>query len=378
MKKYIIIAVLATILLSCNNTGTEENKTDEPQDANSVELTDAQLKNAKIETGKIERKSISSLLKVNGKIEVPPQNMVSISAPLGGYLKYTKLLEGMHIRKGEIIAIMEGQQYIQLQQEYLTAKAHFYSIEKEYNRQKELNQSKASSDKVFENAQTEFQSQQILIKSLSEKLKLIGLNSETLNENTISRSINITSPIDGFVSSVKMNIGKYANPTDVIFELVNPADIHLALTIFEKDIDKLFIGQKVIAYNNSSTPKKYNCEIIFIGQDISTERAVTVHCHFEQYDRSLIPGMYMNAEAEISTHNAFVIPNEAIVLFEGKQYVFTQSEIKKYLMQEVSTQNTENEFTQISFTDQVDMSNKIFVIKGAYTLLMKMKNKEEE
>lgn len=378
MTKYIIIVVLAVILLSCNNTGTEEIKTEEPQDENSVELTDAQLKNAKVETGKIERKSISSLLKVNGKIEVPPQNMVSISAPLGGYLKSTKLLEGMHIRKGEVIAIMEDQQYIQLQQEYLTAKAHFYSIEKEFNRQKELNQSKASSDKVFENAQTEFQSQKILIKSLSEKLKLIGLNSESLSENTISRSINITSPIDGFVSAVKMNIGKYANPTDVIFELVNPADIHLALTIFEKDIDKLFIGQKVIAYNNSPTPKKYNCEIIFIGQDISTERAVTVHCHFEQYDKSLIPGMYMNAEAEISTHNAFVIPNEAIVLFEGKQYVFTQSETKKYLMKEVSTQNTENEFTQISFTDKADMSNKIFVIKGAYTLLMKMKNKEEE
>jgi cobalt-zinc-cadmium efflux system membrane fusion protein len=65
---------------------------------------------------------------VNGKIDVPPQNMVSISVPLGGYLKSTKLLEGMHISKGEVIAIMEDQQYIQLQQDYLTAKAHFSSL----------------------------------------------------------------------------------------------------------------------------------------------------------------------------------------------------------------------------------------------------------
>jgi cobalt-zinc-cadmium efflux system membrane fusion protein len=56
---------------------------------NTTTLTDAQIKNAGIER-KIE-KQISSLLKLNGKIDVPPQNLVSISVPMGGYLKYTKL-----------------------------------------------------------------------------------------------------------------------------------------------------------------------------------------------------------------------------------------------------------------------------------------------
>lgn len=378
MKKYIIIPVAFAILTSCGSKQTKTEATVETPTENAVELTDAQLKNSEIQTGKIEQKAISSLLKVNGKIDVPPQNMVSISVPLGGYLKSTKLLEGMHINKGEVIATMEDQQYIQLQQDYLTAKAHFSSLEKEFLRQKELNANKASSDKVFENAQAEYISQKVLIKSLSEKLKLISINPDNLNENNISRSINIYSPIDGFVSTVKMNVGKYASPTDVLFELVNPADIHLALTVFEKDLDKLFIGQKIIAYNNNQTSKKYNCEIILIGKDISPERTVIIHCHFEQYDKLLIPGMYMNAEVEISTNNAFVIPNDGLVRFEGKQYVFTQTENNKYEMQEVSTQNNENGFTQIIFADSTNMLDKTFVLKGAYTLLMKMKNMEDE
>ena len=69
------------------------------------------------------RKEISSILKLNGIVDVPPQNMVSISVPLGGYLRSTSLLPGMHVRKGDVIAVMEDQQYIQLQQDYLTAKA---------------------------------------------------------------------------------------------------------------------------------------------------------------------------------------------------------------------------------------------------------------
>lgn len=377
MKNIFIISIAFVILTSCGNKQSENEAKVENPTENAVELTDAQLKNAKIETGKIEQRAISSLLKVNGKIDVPPQNMVSISVPLGGYLKSTKLLEGMHISKGEVIAVMEDQQYIQLQQDYLTAKAHFSSLEKEFQRQKELNESKASSDKVFENAQAEYFSQKVLIKSLSEKLKLISINPDNLNENTISRSINIYSPIDGFVSTIKMNIGKYASPTDVLFELVNPTDIHLALTVFEKDLDQLYIGQKIVAYTNHKSSKKYNCEIILIGKDIAADRAVMVHCHFEQYDKSLIPGMYMNAEVEISTNNAFIISNDGLVRFEGKQYVFTQTDKNKFVMAEVITQNTNEGFTQISFPNNADMTNKVFVTKGAYTLLMQMKNKEE-
>lgn len=377
MRKYIITATIIAFLASCGNK-QGETTTEEKSNETTVELTDAQLKNSDIQIGNIELRNISSLLKVNGKIEVPPQNMVSVSVPMGGYLKSTKLLAGMHISKGEVIATMEDQQYIQLQEDYLMANVHYASIEAEYIRQKELNQSKASSDKVFQNAQTEYLSQKILIKALSEKLKLIGINPDKLDESNISKSIYITSPIDGFVSEVKVNIGKYVLPTDVLFELVNPADIHLQLTIFEKDLFKVSIGQKIVAYNNTQPDKKYACEVILIGKDVSPERTVQVQCHFVDYDNSLIPGMYMNAEVEVATNNAFVIQNEGLVRFEGKQYVFTETANKKYEMQEVTTENNENGFTQITFQDSTGMRSKIFVTKGAYTLLMKMKNTAEE
>ncbi len=374
MKKLIIIINIFLLLSSCGNNKENTENVTKVLDENSIELTDAQFKLSKIESGKLNKKAISSTLRVNGKIDVPPQNMVSISVPLGGYLKSTQLLEGMHISKGEVIAIMEDQQYIQLQQDYLTAKAHFSFTESEFTRQKELNQSKASSDKVFQQAQAEYQSQKVMVKSLSEKLKLIGINPDNLNENTISRSINIYSPIDGFVSAVKMNIGKYVNPTDILFELVNPADIHLALTIFEKDIDKLFVGQRIIAYNNANPEKKFICAIILIGQDISRDGTVTVHCHFEQYDKSLIPGMYMNAEIELKSDNLYIIPNDGLVNFEGKQYVFIQTRKQHYQLQEIKTLNSENGYTQLIFADTIGLQNKMFVTKGAYTLLMKMKN----
>lgn len=373
--KYMILLLNIVLLLSCSHSETTNTETSGSESETVVQLNATQIKNAGIQSAKPEQRSISYTLKVNGKIDVPPQNMVSVSAQLGGYLKSSQLLPGMKIKKGEIIAIMEDQQYIQLQQDYLTSKAKLAFNEKEYQRQKELNETKTSSDKVFQQTEADYLSQKIAVKALSEKLKLIGINPETLTENGISRSVNIYAPIDGYVSSVHVNIGKYVNPSEVLFELVNPTDIHLALTVFEKDVDKLYIEQKLKAYTNHQPELKHNCEIILIGQNLSSERSVEVHCHFDDYDKTLIPGMYMNADIEVKSNNALTVPEEAIVNFEGKTYVFIDKGNGRYELTLVETGNTEGGYAEL--INEPTLQSKSIVVKGAYTLLMSLKNKAD-
>ncbi len=370
---------IATLFLisSCGNKTTTEKNTDSTVVESSVaNLTEKQIQSIGIETGTLEQKSFSTILKVTGKVDVPPQNLISVSVPLGGYLKSSHLIPGMFVRKGESIAIIEDQQYIQLQQDFLTIQSKISFLENEYQRQKDLNQSKATSDKVFQQAEMELKTQRILVKSLAEKLKLAGINPEKLNENSISKSINIYSPINGYVSKVNVNIGKYISPTDVMFELVNTSDIHLALKIFEKDLDKLSIGQKVTAYTNTYPDKKYPCEILLIGKSLSEERNTDVHCHFEMYDKALIPGTYMNAEIAVTNAKSYVLPEDAIVRFENKHYVFVKKSAIQFEMVEVQIGNTEKGLTEIIKTE--NLNNQTFVLKGAYSLLMSLKNKSEE
>jgi len=374
LYSYSFLAVsIITLLLSC------QSKQEEPKAENlsstSIHLTDNQIKNLDLKLGQIETKSIAEIIYLNGKIEVPPQNMVTISVPLGGYVKNTHLLPGLHIKKGESIAEIEGQQYIQLQQDYLTIKTKLVYVEKEYARQKLLNESKAGSDKVYQQTESDYLSMKIELKSLSEKLKLVGVNSEKLNEQTISKSIQIYSPIDGFVSKVNINIGKYVNPSDILFELVNPTDIHLALTVFEKDIDKLFVGQKLMAFTNQNPKEKHLCEIILIGKDISLDKQLVVHCHFEDYDPTLVPGMYLNAEIELKSNESDAIAETAVVEFEGRHYVFENKGKNDYNMVEVEIGITQHCFTMLNNAAQ--LKAKKLVINDAYRLLMALKNKED-
>ncbi len=271
---------------------------------------------------------------------------------------------------------MEDQQYIQLQQDYLTAKARISYLENEYHRQRDLNQNKAASDKVFQQAEAEYNSHRVLIAALGEKLRLAGINTTALNENNISRSIRIYSPIDGYVSAVKVNMGKYVSPTEVMFELINPSDIHLALKIFEKDLDKIFIGQKLVAYTNNDPTKKYSCEVLLVAKDLSPERFASVHCHFTTYDKILVPGTYMNADVEVKNNSASVLPEEALVRYQNKYYGFIKKGANKFNMTEVEIGTTQDGFTEVNVSPEMLSSE--FVTKGAYNVLMSLKNKAED
>ena len=375
MKNLLIISIIL-ILTAC---GSKEEKVVEEKPAlvesMKVSLTAAQFDNAGIVLGKPEKREISEILKLNGKIDVPPQNLVSVSIPMGGYLKTTDLLPGMVVRKGQVIATLEDQQYVQLQQDYLLAKVKLKTVEAEYLRQKELNASKASSDKVFQQAEAEFKNARINLKALDQNLQIIGINPDRLDESKISKRISIISPIDGYVAKINANIGKYLTPSEVLFELVNVADIHLNLTVYEQDLAKLQIGQKLVAFNNNEPGKKYPCEILLIGHSLTAEKNTEVHCHFKNYDKSLVPGMYMNAEIELKNVNAITVPEESVVRFGNFEYIFVELKKNQFEMIEVKTGAKEDGFVEIVNNEK--LNNQLIVVKGAYSLLMKLKNSEE-
>lgn len=374
MKNIIVINLFILLFFSCkNNTNEIENKAKTAQ--NITSLSDIQIKNAGITFGKMEQKNISETLQLNGKIDVPPQNLVSISVPMGGYLKNINLLIGMYVKKGQILCNVEDKQYIQLQEDYLIAKAKTIFAKAEFERQKELNQSKASSDKVYQQAQAEYNSLQILVQSYAEKLKFAGINPNNISVKSISKSVSIYAPIDGYISKINVNTGKYVNPSDVLFEIVNTSDIHLALTVYEKDINKISIGQSLFAYTNSNPEQKHLCKIILIGKDFTENKSAEIHCHFNKYDKTLLPGMYMNAKVEINNKTSNTLPNNAIVNFENKNYIFLANKNNQFEMVEIKIGNTENGFTAIENANKF-LDRKI-VIKGAYSLLMKFKNTEE-
>lgn len=373
-QAYFFFLLLLAASCGTNKTATEEPKAEAPLE-NAVTLTTTEIRTAGIEVGSPVEGISTSYLKVSGLLDVPPRNLVSISFPLGGYLQSTRLLPGMRVQRGQVLAQMQDQSLIQLQQDYLVAKAKVGYLQKEYERQKGLNATKTTSDKVLEQTESEYRTQRVLIASLGEKLRMVGIHPASLSENSIRRSVPILSPISGYVSAVHVNIGKYVNPSDVLFELVNPADLHVALKVFEKDLPLLQMGQPVNVTLVNHPGKIYQAVVSLISRNLDASRAAIVHCHFRNAGSDLLPGMFANAEIAVNNKDALMVPEAAVVRWGSDQYIFLQRGTGAFEMLPVDVGVTNNGQTEISHP-LVNLQGKPLIVKNAYAALMKLKNTE--
>ncbi|MEO5602018.1 MAG: efflux RND transporter periplasmic adaptor subunit [Cyclobacteriaceae bacterium] len=403
-KALYIILFFATIFVffSCGNR--LENPEAIPadpdelhEDANTVEFSSAQTTNAGIELGIIEQKQISGTIKVNGTLDVPPQQLVSISVPLGGFLKNTSLLEGTKVRKGQIIATIENLDFIQIQQDYLEARSQLEQAQADYDRQQLLARENVNSQKTLQQSKTNFSTWQARASGLREKLRVINVNVGMVENGNLKSSINLYAPIDGYVTEVNGNIGKFMNPSDVLFEIVDTEHLHAELIVFEKDVPKLKIGQKV-RFTLANETKERTAIVYLIGRAISSDRTIQIHCHIDKEDKDLLPGMYLSALVETGGALVPALPNEAIIDYQGMKFIFVAhkekaetykpqendtpsdkqsvtEETQHFTMLEVQTSHSEFGFTEIVVPDSLFQYQ--VVIKGAYSILSKMKNSEE-
>jgi cobalt-zinc-cadmium efflux system membrane fusion protein len=378
MRRLLLYISTSLLLVTCKDKTSYEENTKTTSDENTVVLDSIQIRNAGVAIGRPEIKKMYTNLKVNGKVDVPPQSLVSVSFPMGGYLRNTSLLPGYHVHKGQVIAIMEDQSYIQLQQEYLTAKARMEYLNTDEERQKELSDADATSKKNYQLVLSEFKTQQVFLKSLAEKLRMININPAKLEVNSISRTVPVYSPIEGYVSTVNVNIGKHADQSDVLFELINPHDIHAAITVFEKDIDNFKKGLKGKVALVDKPGQWYDIEVILVTKNIEDNRTGIVHCHFQNPRENLLPGMFLTGMFELNSKMVTAVPEEAVVRYMGKEYVFIAKGDKHFMLVEVQTGSKDQGYIELKNNNAIDWLEQKLVISGAYALLGKMKNKMEE
>jgi cobalt-zinc-cadmium efflux system membrane fusion protein len=374
--KHILVGLGLLLAQSCGKKQADLTEAATTASPNIITLTDTQYKAADITLGKIERKPMGTTLQVNGILDVPPQNLITIAAPMGGFVKSTKLLQGMKVRKGELLVTLENQEYIQLQQDYLDNISKLEFSEAEYNRQQDLAKENVNALKALQQAKANYQSVKAQVKGLEAKLAMINISLSSLQEGNIQPAINLYSPIQGYVTVVNVNIGQYVNATDVMFKIVNIEHLHAELQVYEKDVSKLIIGQKV-NFQLANENNMRTASVYLIGKEISPERTVRVHCHLDKEDEHLLPGMYVTASIETSLHETDVLPLKAVVNFQGEDFVFAATSVKeRFESIPIITCNNTDEFVEVQLPPNFDKSSSI-VTNGAQ-LLGVLKNTQDE
>ncbi|HAD97202.1 MAG TPA: efflux RND transporter periplasmic adaptor subunit [Cryomorphaceae bacterium] len=375
--KAILPGILIVGLQSCANSEDSAPIEIQPQQevaSGIISVSGSQFSSAGMELGKIERREFSRLIKVNGMMDVPPQNKASVSAYFGGYVKDLELLPGQRIEKGQLLFTLENPEYVQVQQDFLEAKGKLSYLQSDYERQQDLVKDNVTSQKNFLKAESEYQVTRARFQSLKKKLEMMNIDPERLIDENLRTSIAVRAPISGQVTAVNVNRGKFINPSDVAVSITNTDHLHLELNIFEKDLPWVRKGQQIHFRLQNNPGQSYLAEVYLVNQYLDAEtRTAQVHAHLlqEAEVHNFAPGTYVEAEIISATDTAAALPEDAVQEQGGQSWVLVQSssaDAHEFVKQEVKIGRRSGGYLEVLNPEDFTPGGEVLV-KGGFELV---------
>jgi len=392
MKKILKISTIFLLLfmiVSCgNNTTKKESNHEETgeeaehdgETSNFVSLQQKQLDVMNVELGTVKKVNLGATLKVNGQLEVPPQSMASLSAIIGGRVESVSVIEGDYVKKGQVIARLNNPEFITMQREYLSARSNISFLEKDYQRKKELLKDGITSARAFQESEAAYLEGISILNTSKSTLQLIGIDVSSLDNSKIISSVPVISPIKGYIENVEINIGKFVSPQQEMFEIVDNEHLHLGLKVFEKDIDKVKVEQRMTFSLTTRPDKIYEAEIFNVGKVLEMKtRAVKVHAEIIDSREEFLAGMFVEARIVTDTKEVNALPNEAFIHQNGLDYVFIQKEAHEGILEfekiQVNKGMSDLGYSEVVFINDLPKDT-IIITKGAYYVNSEMQKSE--
>lgn len=141
--------------------------------------------------------------------------------------------------------------------------------------------------------------------------------------------VTVTAPISGKIADREVTIGQTFNDAGGrLMTIVNDSQVFATANIYEKDLDKVKIGQRVNLKVSSLPNRSFSGRITRIGTVVQGEtRIVPVQAAVDNPKGQLKPGMF--AELQVLTGEQSVptlaIPATAVVDANGKKIVYVQN-----------------------------------------------------
>lgn len=405
MKSKIIIAFLAVItLMSCNSNQKENSETGEHVEHEGTEgvvmLNELQREALNLQLGSFQMRNLTTLVKTNGQLEVPPAASADVTAIIGGNVKEIKVFHGDKVNKGQVLAVLEHPDYIAIQEEFAETSNKLEFLEQEYARQKELFENNVGAGKDFQQVKSEYNTAKAKYEGLKSRLQLLNLSPEKVQDGNISSTISILSPISGFVNEVEIKVGTYVDAKDRLLSITDNREIHADFMVYENDVHLLENGQKVDFTVSNRPGEELSATIFAIGKEFEPNtKAVHIHARLDKNPGNLIPGMYVSGHIHTDENYTRTLPNDAVVTEGTKSYIFildesveaeehegheheviTENEeghVMAFRMVEVITGMQESGYTGIKLLNPLPDNTQI-VMNTAYYLLADMKKGETE
>ena len=264
--------------------------------------------------------TLSPVVSVTGTVTFDPQLVAAIGSRISGRVRGVFKFEGDDVQAGEVIAELESAELGNAQAAVLSAKAHAEAATTNEQRQADLYEAHAASQRDAELAKAAGAVARAELVAAEQKLKALGGS-----QGGAIGVLTLTTPIGGKVIEMKVARGQSVEPTTTIARVADLRRVWIELDVFEREVGHIRKGDSVEISPQINQSVVVNGVVAHVGDVIDLDtRSAPVRVVVDNADQSLRPGQSVLARIRTgrATAPALIVPLDAVTSIDGKPTVF--------------------------------------------------------
>jgi cobalt-zinc-cadmium efflux system membrane fusion protein len=364
----LILLILSVNLFSCKNKPTEVAK----PDLGLIEITKAQFQSEKMEFGVPSVSPFSDLVHFTGTVIPSVNGRAQVSLPARGIISHIYCKPGQSIGKGALLFEVSGNEFIDMQKDFAESAALLIRLKSEFERQKELFDENIGTKKDFILAESTYNVEKAKCNALKIKIEILGLDVSKIEEGAFYTSYSVKSPIKGFVVNVAATIGQYVESQQTIAEIIDVESFQLMLSVFERDINKVKVGQNAEFYLAGNKGKVYTAKLNSVGKTINnTTKSIDCFAELENFENNqMVSNQFVEGEIIVASDSVLSLPESAILKSGNETFVLAlekeTNELYYFRKLKLTTGRKNNGFVELT---EIPESKKI-LLRGVYNILI--------
>lgn len=330
MKRNILIAVAVVLLATAAiwafwPNDSEDHSGDEHSEAADapegiVPISDQQIEASSIGIETVEAGSSTELV-FPATVAAAPNASARIDARASGVVRSVNKILGDYVRRGEAIASIESADAAALAAQVAAARARVNELSALYERERRLFEENVTARQDLEAAQANLQVARAELSRAQSAAAAAGVGGN-------GRSLAVTSPISGKVTSAQIVLGAYVSAGDELFQVVNASGLQVQVALPANDAARISPGDE--ATLEFGQDREIGGRVRSITPALDPEnRSATAIIALSRAVPGLQPGAFLQARIRPSGEadvEAISVSEEALQMVEGREVVFVRTE----------------------------------------------------
>ena len=402
MKRIILIVAVTAIAWAgfaffAKQTGSEAHAHEEHEheevDFDHIPLTAKQISTVDLKMGEAVEREMDATIDAKGSLVLRAQAMGDVASLMGGIVKSISVKEGQFVHKGQLVATVENTDVVSLQREYYSAAKECELARIDMERQKLLAQNGAGIKRSLQQAQKDYHVAHANMLGIGRQLAQMGISTAAVAKGKFTTAFPLRAPISGIVSEMTASLGSFADMQTPLMKIRNTQAVECDLNVFEKDLAKIKVGNRVTMNLTNQPGVKLSGTIYGMNQYFNdNSKSVAVHVKLDvasvksylhsssgnTHGGKLFAGMYVSGKIATGSQQCLALPSQAIVNTDGKQYVFALNGTPSkgnysFSRHEVTTGASDGKYTEVKLCDHLlkgkdGAAGKKIVTENAYYL----------